>query len=440
MTALLSPQEDARLMRLADCAIVDTPAEQRFDDLVQLAARTCEVPIALLSFVAGERVWFKSRLGFPLRGVPRSESICTHAIREDRQLVVPDLLADTRFADSALAHGATPIRSYAGAVVRTTDGHALGVLAIADCAPRDYTERELWTLGALADQVVALLELRTREQELDALASERALPAVLPLRAANDPAAALAHSERERLALLGLLEDQQAAERQLRLYARRLRELSRRMVEMEETEKRNIGRDLHDHIGSALAALNLSLDMVQAQLTPETAVAARLGEARAQAQNTVRELRHVLDALRPPALDDFGLLAAVREYGTTFGRQVGIPVRVIGHDPDPRPPLAAETALFRIAQEALNNATRHGRCTRITVRLGHEEHLLTLRISDDGRGFDEERAEPGWGLKTMRERAEAIGAELTVITTIGAGTEIVVSLPLEYDDDPIIDR
>lgn len=439
MTSLLAAEEVARLEKLASCAIVDTPAEQRYDDLVLLAARTCNAPIALLSFVAAERVWFKSRLGFPLRGVPRDQSICSHAIREEREFVVPDLFADTRFADSALAHGATPIRSYAGAVLRTGDGHALGMLAIADCTPRVYTEGERWSLATLAGQVVALLELRAREQEIDRLSSDLPLPLVLPRCSAEDPAAALARSERERLALLGLLEDQHAAQQQLRLYARRLRELSTRMVEMEETEKRNIGRDLHDHIGSALAALNLSLDMVQGQLAPDTPAALRLVEARAQAQNTVRELRHVLDALRPPALDDFGLLAAVREYGTTFGRQVGIAVRVVGNDPEPRPPLAAETALFRIAQEALNNATRHGRCTCITVNLGHEARLLVLKIADDGRGFDPQPPEPGWGLKIMRERAEAIGAEFTIVTTLGAGTELTVSLPLDTEEDTLAD-
>ena len=144
--------------------------------------------------------------------------------------------------------------------------------------------------------------------------------------------------------------------------------------------------------------------------------------------------RHARGILRPPALDDYGLLAALRSHGEPYADRLGIPVSIVGEDIKPRPPIVVETTLFRIAQEALNNAANHAQAGRVEINLQHNDRLIHLIIADDGCGFDSSRSDSrqsGWGLKTMRERAQSIGARLNIESAPGKGTRITVSVPRE---------
>jgi formate hydrogenlyase transcriptional activator len=152
--------ESARLRALQRYEILDTPPERPFDDLATLAARLCDAPIALVSFVAGDRQWFKARLGIDVDGSPRDISFCAHAIEQDDVFVVADAEKDARFAENPLVTGPPNIRFYAGAPLETVDGHALGTLCVIDRVPRDLTGAQLEGLRALARQVVSQLELR----------------------------------------------------------------------------------------------------------------------------------------------------------------------------------------------------------------------------------------------------------------------------------------
>src|SRR5438874_2809505 len=135
--------EPARLRALQRYEILDTPPERSFDDLATLAARLCDVPIALVSFVAGDRQWFKARLGISVDGTSRDISFCAHAIEHDDVFVVPDAVKDPRFADNPLVTGPPNVRFYAGAPLETGDGHALGTLCVIDQVPRELTEAQL---------------------------------------------------------------------------------------------------------------------------------------------------------------------------------------------------------------------------------------------------------------------------------------------------------
>ena len=152
----------ARLATLDDYAILDTPAEAGFDDIVRLAARACDAPTALVSMVADDRQWFKARSGFTEHETELATSVCAHTIAGEDLLVIPDLTLDPRTAENRLVTSAPYARFYAGAPLRVADGQVLGALCVIDLVPRPegVTADQAETLRALAGQVVALLELR----------------------------------------------------------------------------------------------------------------------------------------------------------------------------------------------------------------------------------------------------------------------------------------
>ena len=221
---------------------------------------------------------------------------------------------------------------------------------------------------------------------------------------------------------------------ELREREERLRHLSRRLIEAEENERRSINRELHDRISQNLATLNLNLGMIRSQLPGEAlqGVAPRMNDSQKLLSDTLGHVRDLMAELRPAALDDYGLLAALRTYAADYSRRFAIRVTVTGDDPAPRLPMPAETALFRIAQEALNNVSKHAHATAVEVGIAERNGSVTLSIADDGMGFEAGKR-PGhaqsWGMATMRERAETVGARLRIESAPGRGTRVEVILP-----------
>ncbi|MDX7951225.1 ATP-binding protein [Lichenihabitans sp. Uapishka_5] len=168
--------ESARLGVLADYAILDTPAETGFDDIVQVAKALCQTPVALVSLVDAERQWFKARVGFAPSQTPISQSVCAHALRQDDILIIPDLALDQRTRDNTLVIGEPHIRFYAGALLQTPAGTKLGTLCVIDTRPRPagLSDEQATGLRALARQVMAQMELRRTLRQRDAALQDRA--------------------------------------------------------------------------------------------------------------------------------------------------------------------------------------------------------------------------------------------------------------------------
>jgi two-component sensor histidine kinase len=165
---LLPPQSETdRLATLRSYRVLDTPPEPAFDNLVQLAARICQTPVALISLIDDRRQWFKAEVGLGVRETPLDRSVCLTAMLQLGLTIVPDLTNDPRFAHNPLVTGEPNLRFYAGAALRTPDGVPLGALCVFDNVVRDLTQDQSVTLTMLARQVMALLELRRAIAERD---------------------------------------------------------------------------------------------------------------------------------------------------------------------------------------------------------------------------------------------------------------------------------
>ncbi len=160
MRACRPPNEEERLAALHRYDILDTPMEEAFDDITRLAARICEAPIAVINLVDRDRQFFKSEIGLGVRETPLDVSLCAHAILQPGLFIVPDTHKDERFAGNPLVTGAPYLRFYAGALLETPDGHALGTLCVLDYTPRDLSGGQKDALAALARQVMTQMELR----------------------------------------------------------------------------------------------------------------------------------------------------------------------------------------------------------------------------------------------------------------------------------------
>jgi signal transduction histidine kinase len=229
-----------------------------------------------------------------------------------------------------------------------------------------------------------------------------------------------------------LQDERDRAEQALERRTQELRALTARLAEAEEAERRRISRELHDQVGQSLTALGINLNIVRSQMgnSDTEPLAARLDDSLAMVEQTTDRIRHLMADLRPPVLDDYGLIAAVRWYCEQLAARTGIKCRVEGDEPEPRLPIATETALFRIAQEALTNVAKHARASEVTVSIVAKPRLVRVVVADEGIGFEvaDPPAHGRWGLLTMAERAEAVGGECIIRSRPGEGTEVVVEV------------
>ncbi|MBG9390619.1 PAS domain-containing sensor histidine kinase [Caenimonas aquaedulcis] len=226
---------------------------------------------------------------------------------------------------------------------------------------------------------------------------------------------------------------QRTAERSRADDVLKLRELTRRLMRIEEEQKRALGQELHDQAGANLAALALTLQLVRQQLPQDTPaeVASRLDFCDELLQRTTASVRDALGGLRPTALDELGLLAALRQHARAMSGSGLMAFSVDGEEPHPRLDSECEIALFRIAQEAFSNALKHSGGSRAHAHLSQADGEVRLRITDDGRGVSSAGPAPSGGrlgLTTMRERADAIGAHLDVSKGKEGGTVVTVHL------------
>lgn len=213
-------------------------------------------------------------------------------------------------------------------------------------------------------------------------------------------------------------------------------ELIKRVLTVQEDERRRIARELHDETGQSLSALIVNLDMVRAAVEDQPQTADALDRLKGLAETALEEVRKLIYDLRPTVLDDLGLTAALRWYAHAQLEPRGVEVAFKIELGGARLDTVVETTLFRIAQEAMWNIVKHSGATRAELELGLAAGRVRLRVRDNGRGFrlDGQRTfDPlrgGLGLGGMRERAALIGGTVSIRSSEGDGAEVVAELPL----------
>jgi signal transduction histidine kinase len=220
----------------------------------------------------------------------------------------------------------------------------------------------------------------------------------------------------------------------LATYRGRLRALSSQVITAQEEERKRISRELHDDTAQVLFAQLLRLTALKASPSADVrGTAAALEEMTAEALEGVRRL--ALE-LRPPALDDLGLQAALADLAQRFGEQLGIPIDYQPRGPRGRLPAEVELVLYRVAQEALTNVAKHAQASHVWIDLDRDPNDVTLSVRDDGRGFDPAQETQrdgrglGLGLFGMAERVGLVGGCFTIWSRPGEGAEIFAFIPL----------
>src|SRR5437867_434115 len=227
--------------------------------------------------------------------------------------------------------------------------------------------------------------------------------------------------------------ERKRAETALRDSGVQLQALSRRLVELQESERKELARELHDRVGQSLTALKINIDILQPALASQgnAEVLARVADSAALLESTMDTIENVMSELRPPMLDDHGLAAALDWYARNFSKRTGIGVAVRAGEPALRPAPPVEISLFRVAQGALSTVTKPARARRVEIALDRANGECVMSVQDDGIGFDgvedaSDKPKPGLGMVTMRERAQAVGGRFEVRALPSGGTQLTV--------------
>jgi signal transduction histidine kinase len=216
-----------------------------------------------------------------------------------------------------------------------------------------------------------------------------------------------------------------------------LGDLLHQVVGAQEAERQRIARELHDVTGQSLTAIALGLRGLESMLINGSVVEVEhVKELKLFGTNALGELRQIIAGLRPPQLDDLGLVAALQWYVQSFEKRYAIKTDFVMIGDKIRLSSEYDTVLFRITQEALTNVARHADAAYVVVKLAMSPSQICLEIDDDGRGFDpelvlsDESRRAGWGLLGIRERTLLLGGQYELVSTPGGGTHLQVDIPL----------
>lgn len=232
-----------------------------------------------------------------------------------------------------------------------------------------------------------------------------------------------------------LLRLERAAQEQYKAsleFSGRLEELSQRILGVQEDERRKVARELHDEVGQTLGALLVDLGQAEGAAHPlPTPLADHLKSARRLAETALATVRNMTLLLRPSMLDDLGLVPALHWQARETSRRTGMDVRVTAAEEDLDLPDPLRTTIYRVVQEALQNAARHSRAGQVEIVIQQGNGGLRILVQDDGQGFDPKKTK-GIGLLGMQERVSQVGGDVVVESAPGRGTILRVQLPLGH--------
>lgn len=233
-----------------------------------------------------------------------------------------------------------------------------------------------------------------------------------------------------------ILRVQQVAQERKNEQQRIAKLITHSILQAQENERKRISRELHDGVGQALYSASIQLEVAVDRLSQGSEATAVLERLQQHVRRTIEDVRHLSAELRPSVLDDMGLLSALRNYFQEFGHKFGIQINFSYEGDKSRLPSLMETALYRIVQESLTNAAKYAETNRVDIDLVHERGGIMLTVQDYGVGFDIDTLESdrGVGLYSMEERASIMGGSFHINSAAGAGTRIVVTMPLDKEE------
>ena len=210
-----------------------------------------------------------------------------------------------------------------------------------------------------------------------------------------------------------------------------MRQLSQRLVATQEEERKNLSRELHDHIAQVLTALRIELGRIERTRPPaDTRLGAAVVESRHLVDQMFRTVRDLALGLRPSMLDDFGLQPALEWHVRDFTRRYGVDVDLQMHGDFDVLPDRYRTCVYRAIQEALTNCVRHAKSRTIKVSVTGHDDRLDVSVTDDGIGFDPARRRDGLGLRGIEERVKELHGTMIIGSAAGEGTALTIQLPL----------
>lgn len=230
--------------------------------------------------------------------------------------------------------------------------------------------------------------------------------------------------------------ERQGRERYTALVASRaeMESLSARLLDAQEEERRAISRELHDEVGQSLGALLVDLGQVAKLVPPDDAVVqGQIARIKSTAETAVKSIRDMALLLRPPMLDDLGLVAALEWQAREVSRRGTLEAEVEAEDVDEDLPNDVKVCVYRVAQEALNNAASHADAKNAKVSVAEKGGKIVVEVRDDGRGFDPARTR-GMGMLGMEERVRRLGGTFRVSSAPAKGTTVHAEIPLRHEE------
>lgn len=369
------PRQTDRLAALQATGLLDTPRERDFDEIVALAARLCDTPIAVVNLIDADRQWFKAEVGLGVRETPLDDSICAHAILQPGVTVVEDTAADPRLADNPLVTGGPGLRFYAGAPLETADGLPLGTLCVLDTRTRTLDPLQRETLAVLARQVMRQIELRT------ALREE-----------------------------IGLREQLEAAQARQAVLAREV-----------------------DHRVKNSLQMVASLLRIQAGMagSDEVADALDYAQERIAAVSRLHEALHASADIERIELDSF-LLRIAGHLRDSLPPGVTLDLALAPHTTDARVASSCGAVVNELVGNAVKHAFPEGAGGRIRVGGEATPAGYLLSVEDDGVGFAGDTAGQGLGLTLVRAAAHRLQTDLER-PDVARGTRWTLLLPPSGD-------